>query len=67
MKKIVRVPLDQNELSIIIQCIQMLNFQGKDVIPVGMLGGKLIKELSKLELEPLGSDQKRKIENESTK
>lgn len=44
-----KVNLDYDELQILIQCIQALNFSGKDVIKVGFLADKLFKELSKIE------------------
>lgn len=47
----VKVPLTPDEMKIMLECIFALNFQGKDVIKVGMLANKLMTELQKLEKE----------------
>jgi len=46
-----KITLSYEELVVLIQCIQNLNFSGKDVIRVGLLADKLQKEVIKLEQE----------------
>lgn len=46
-----KVTLTLEELAILIQCIENLNFPGKHVISVGLLADKLNKELIKLQQE----------------
>jgi len=43
-----KVTLSLEEIQIIIQCIENLNFPGKYVVPVGLLVDKLQKEYIKL-------------------
>lgn len=43
--------LTPDEIQIMLQCIFALKFEGKHVIPVGLLADKLQKELIKLEKE----------------
>lgn len=52
-----KVNLDHEELQILIQCIQALNFSGKDVIKIGYLADKLIKELTKIEEQNKGNQK----------
>ena len=53
----VKVELSYEDLQTLLQCIQSLNFQGKDVIRVGMLGYKLQTELQKIELKVNKNEQ----------
>lgn len=46
-----KITLTYEELVVLIQCIQNLNFSGKDIIKVGLLADKLQKEITKLEQE----------------
>lgn len=46
-----KVNLSVEEMKVMLECIFALNFQGKDVIKVGMLANKLMTELQKLEGE----------------
>ena len=46
-----KVNLSYDELVVLMQCIQNLNFSGKDVIKVGLLADKLMKEIVKIEQE----------------
>lgn len=47
----VKVSLNPDEMKIMLECIFALNFQGKDVIKIGLLANKLMIELQKLEGE----------------
>ena len=47
----VKIPMSPDEMKIMLECIFALNFQGKDVIKVGMLANKIMTELQKLEGE----------------
>lgn len=44
-----KVNLDHEELQILLQCIFALNYNGKDIIKVGLLADKLNKEFIKME------------------
>lgn len=43
--------LSLEELQVLLQCIFALNFEGKNVIRVGLLADKIQKEILKLEKE----------------
>ena len=47
----IKMNLSQEELQILLQCIFALNFEGKNVIKVGLLADKIQKELVRLEKE----------------
>lgn len=53
----VKVELTDEDLQILLQCIQSLNFQGQHVIKVGLLGHKLQTELSKLQQKVQKNEQ----------
>ena len=55
-----KVELSYEELQILMQCIQSLNFEGKHVIKVGLLGHKLQTELSKIEEKAKKNEQQTK-------
>ena len=49
MKQELNVKLSYEELQILIQCIQQLNFSGQNVKHVGLLVDKLEKSIKKIE------------------
>ena len=53
----VKVELSYEELQILIQCIQSLNFSGQHIIPVGLLANKIQTELSKIEQKVQKNEQ----------
>ena len=56
----IKMNLSLDELQIIYQLIYLNKFDGKDVIPVGLLADKVLKEIKKLEQENLTNSQSTK-------
>lgn len=52
-----KVELSYEDLQILLQCIQSLNFGGQYVIKVGLLGHKLQTEIQKIESKVKPNEQ----------
>lgn len=55
-----KVELSYEELQILMQCIQSLNFEGKHVIKVGLLGHKLQTQIVTIEEKVKKNEQQTK-------
>lgn len=59
----IKMNFSYEELQVLIQCITSLNYNGKDVIKVGLLADKIDREIRKIE----ELDQKNKKLTEENK